>query len=68
MTGLSLRMEVTMKIRYFDHSATTPVDKKVLEAMMPYFCEEYGNPSSIYSIGKKSKEIITYTFFLINIL
>ena len=47
-----------MKLRYFDHSATTPVDKKVLEAMMPYFCERYGNPSSIYSIGKSNKEII----------
>lgn len=47
-----------MEIKYFDHSATTPVDKKVLEAMMPYFCEEYGNPSSVYSIGKSNKEII----------
>lgn len=58
-----------MKIRYFDHSATTPVDKKVLEAMMPYFCEEYGNPSSIYSIGKKNKEIINiYRMKMANIL
>lgn len=47
-----------MNIKYFDHSATTPVDKKVLEAMIPYFCEEYGNPSSIYSIGKSNKEVI----------
>ena len=47
-----------MEIKYFDHSATTPVDKKVLEAMMPYFCEEYGNPSSIYSIGKSNKEVV----------
>ena len=47
-----------MEIKYFDHSATTPVDKRVLEAMMPYFSEEYGNPSSVYNIGKKSKEAI----------
>ena len=47
-----------MDIKYFDHSATTPVDKKVLEAMMPYFSIEYGNPSSVYSIGKSNKEII----------
>lgn len=47
-----------MEIKYFDHSATTPVDKKVLEAMMPYFSEEYGNPSSVYNIGKSNKEVI----------
>lgn len=47
-----------MEIKYFDHSATTPVDKKVLEAMIPYFCKEYGNPSSVYNIGKKNKEVI----------
>ena len=47
-----------MKIKYFDHSATTAVDEKVLEAMLPYFCKNYGNPSSIYSIGKQNKEAI----------
>ena len=47
-----------MKIRYFDHSATTAVDEKVLEEMLPYFCKNYGNPSSIYSIGKQNKEAI----------
>lgn len=58
-----------MEIKYFDHSATTPVDKNVLEAMMPYFCEEYGNPSSVYSIGKKNKEIINiYRMKMANIL
>lgn len=47
-----------MKVRYFDHSATTAVDEKVLEAMIPYFSKNYGNPSSVYSIGKKNKEAI----------
>ena len=47
-----------MDIKYFDHSATTPVDEKVLEAMMPYFCKEFGNPSSVYNIGKTNKESI----------
>lgn len=47
-----------MKIRYFDHSATTAVDYRVLEAMIPYFSENYGNPSSVYNIGKQNKEVI----------
>lgn len=48
-----------MKIRYFDHAATTSVDDDVLKAMLPYFSENFGNPSSIYSIGKKNKEAIS---------
>lgn len=48
-----------MKIRYFDHAATTSVDDEVLKAMLPYFSENYGNPSSIYSIGKENKEVIS---------
>lgn len=47
-----------MKIRYFDHAATTSVDDEVLNAMIPYFSENYGNPSSLYSIGKENKEVI----------
>ena len=45
-------------IKYFDHAATTPVDIRVLEEMLPYFSENFGNPSSLYSIGKKNKEAI----------
>jgi cysteine desulfurase len=48
-----------MKIRYFDHSATTAVDEKVLEAMLPYFTNNYGNPSSVYNIGVANKEDIS---------
>ena len=39
-------------IIYVDNAATTPVSKPVFDAMAPYFCEQYGNPSSIfYSVG-----------------
>ncbi len=47
-----------MKIRYFDNSATTRVKEEVLEEMLPYFKENYGNPSSLYSIGRISKKAI----------
>lgn len=39
---------------YLDHSASTPVDKAVLNAMMPYFSETYGNPSSIHAFGQEA--------------
>lgn len=58
-----------MRIRYFDHSATTPTDKRVLEKIIPYFSESYGNPSSIYTLGKINKEIINiYRNKIANIL
>jgi cysteine desulfurase len=39
---------------YLDHSATTPVDKKVLKAMEPYWRSHYGNPSSIHTFGQEA--------------
>lgn len=39
---------------YLDHSATTAVDARVVEAMAPYWSEAYGNPSSIYSLGRRA--------------
>ena len=46
------------KIRYFDHAATTAVDESVLKEMLPYFSLNYGNASSIYTIGRQSKRAI----------
>lgn len=43
---------------YLDHAATTPMDPRVLEAMLPYFGSEYGNPSSIYAIAQKAKQAL----------
>ena len=47
-----------MSLLYFDHAATTPVKKEVLQEMLPFFSENYGNCSSIYSIGRRSKRAI----------
>jgi len=48
-----------MKRRYLDYSATTPVKKEVLEAMIPYFTETFGNASSIHTFGQIAKEVLT---------
>ncbi|MDF2865227.1 MAG: nifS [Clostridia bacterium] len=47
-----------MKIKYFDHAATTKLNEDVLKEMLPYLTEEYGNPSSIYSLGRSNKKAI----------
>ena len=43
---------------YLDHSATTPLDPEVLQAMMPYLTEEFGNASSIYGLGQRARQAI----------
>lgn len=40
---------------YLDHAATTPVDAEVLSVMLPFFSEQYGNPSSIYRLGQDAR-------------
>ena len=47
-----------MREVYLDYSATTPVKKIVLDEMLPYFSEKFGNPSSLYRIGSESKDAI----------
>ena len=51
-------MKKEQKTYYFDYAATTPVDKRVLEAMMPYFSEEFANPSSIHTPGMNASEAV----------
>ena len=46
------------RIIYLDHAATTPVKPVVMDAMIPYFTEHFGNPSSIYGIARESKKAI----------
>ena len=46
------------KTIYFDHAATTPVKPDVFAAMIPYFVEHYGNPSSIYELGRENREAV----------
>ncbi len=43
---------------YLDYAATTPVDKRVLDTMMPYFRETYGNPSSVHRYGQKAEAAV----------
>ncbi|TAN41575.1 MAG: cysteine desulfurase [Nitrospirae bacterium] len=47
-----------MKKYYFDHVATNPLHPAVLEAMMPYFGEKFGNPLSVYEYGSQAKDAI----------
>nr|WP_269851252.1 aminotransferase class V-fold PLP-dependent enzyme [Methanosarcina horonobensis] len=51
-------MTVENRTIYMDNSATTPVRKEVVEEMLPYLTENFGNPSSIYDPGKVSKRAI----------
>ena len=45
-------------IKYFDNAATTKIDEEVFKEMLPYLTLEYGNPSTLYSIGRRAKEAI----------
>ncbi|RYG48329.1 aminotransferase class V-fold PLP-dependent enzyme, partial [bacterium] len=44
--------------RYFDHAATTPLDARVLEAMMPWLREGFGNPHSLHSFGVAARAAV----------
>jgi cysteine desulfurase len=43
---------------YLDYAATTPVDRRVFRVMLPYFTEEFGNPSNLYVLGLKAKRAV----------
>src|SRR5438477_4489397 len=43
---------------YLDNAATTPVDPRVFEAMRPYWLEDWGNPSSVYSVGRRARRAL----------
>lgn len=47
-----------MKPVYLDYAATTPVDSRVFTAMQPYFCEQFGNASSIYAYGRTARQAV----------
>ena len=47
-----------MNYKYFDHAATTKVDERVMKEMIPYMEIEYGNPSSLYTLGRRAKHAV----------
>ena len=47
------------KLLYLDNAATTKTAPEVVDAMLPYFTEHYGNPSSVYSFSSGNKEMIS---------
>ncbi len=51
-------IRINMKLIYMDHNATTPVDTEVVNAMMPFLREIYGNPSSLHYFGQQSKKFL----------
>ena len=47
-----------MKKVYLDYAATTPLEPRVFEAMMPYLQDKFGNPSSIHSWGREARQAV----------
>lgn len=43
---------------YFDHAATTPVDRGIINSMLPFFTDKFGNPSSIYKLGREANQAV----------
>ena len=43
---------------YLDHSATTPVDPRVVDAMMPFLTKKFGNPSSVHLFGQEARAAV----------
>ena len=51
-------MVETQRAIYMDHAATTPVDQRVLQAMLPYWTEHYGNPSAVYRLAREAAKAL----------
>jgi cysteine desulfurase len=51
-------MNAAKKPVYLDHNATTPVRPEVVDAMLPYLSEHYGNPNSVYALGQKTRQAV----------
>ena len=58
MSNALEEIDGSSRIVYLDHAATTPVRGEVLDAMLPYFSESFGNPSSLYSMAGESRNAI----------
>ncbi|HUS10829.1 MAG TPA: cysteine desulfurase family protein [Pyrinomonadaceae bacterium] len=60
VTGWRVRLHEMVETRkvYLDHSATTPVDRRVIEAMLPYLTERFGNASSVHSFGQEARAAV----------
>ena len=51
-------MQAPPRLIYLDHAATTPVRSEVMEAMLPYFTQHFGNPSSIHGVGQEARKAL----------
>ena len=49
------------RVVYLDHIATTPVAQEVIDAMLPYFREYFGTPTSLHSFGQVAKNVVLFT-------
>jgi cysteine desulfurase len=54
-TGRIVGQDSLAAMHYFDHAATTPLDPEVFEEMLPFFREQFGNPSSVHALGRRAR-------------